>query len=124
MFFVDYVRWHYGQALVLYIRTSKNFWWFFVQFFSLTALLSSFFAPYKRITEDRPRGFDIEGWISALIINVLSRIIRMGIRLVLIVTGLLTLVLYTVTIFIGYGVWLIAPIVILTCIGYGTVLLV
>lgn len=124
MFFVDYVRWHYGQALILYIRTSKNFWWFFVQFFSLRALISSFFAPFKRITEERPRGFDIEGWISTLIINLLSRGIGMIIRLVLILSGFITLILYTVVIFFGYGVWLTAPFVILFCFGYGTILLI
>lgn len=123
LFFVDYGMWHYGQALVLYIRVAKNIWWFIVQFFSLSALLSSFFEPYKRITDTSPRGWSLEAWAGAILINILSRLIGMCVRLVLITAGVATLTLFTMVSLFGYILWLGMPVVIISSIGYGLFLL-
>jgi len=124
LFFSDYVRWHYGRALVLYVRISKNLWWFIVQFFSLTSLLASFFAPYKRIVDDTERGWNLEAWAGSIAINLLSRLIGMGVRLVLIVIGIIILTGFTMAGFVGYLLWLGAPVLILSSYGYGMLLLI
>lgn len=115
MFFVTvlqhYLVWHYGMALVLYLRIYRNLSWFVLSFFSVASLSLSFFAPFRRITETRTRTFDLGAWASAFVINLLSRILGACIRLIIIMMGLTTLSLLTVVSLVGYAFWLAAPIV-------------
>jgi len=114
-----YLIWHYGQAITSYLRVYKNFWWFLVQFFSIKELLASLFSPFKRMTETRTKKFDLEDFFGALMINILSRLIGFVIRSFLIITGIVSLVTYSVFGLFFYGVWLIAPLLIPVCLVYG-----
>ncbi len=127
MFFLtivwDYLIWHYTTALVSFVRVYKNFWWFLTQFFSLPQLLPSLLAPYKKITEQRRRLFDIEGWIGYIIINSISRLIGFVTRGVIICWGITSLVGLSLFASIIYALFIIAPLLIATCFGYGIYLL-
>lgn len=112
MFFsylLEYGRWHYGDALVSYLRILKNFWWFVVAYFSLPLLLKTLFVPYKRMTE--VRGTNISSWLEAGVMNTLSRAVGMVVRLILLLGGFVALCLLTVGGIVGYGVWLVLPLV-------------
>lgn len=122
VFIHHYLLWHYRDALRGYLRIYKNFFWFFVSFFSISDLCRSFFAPYKRITEPRGRGFNIEAFVSALIINTVSRCIGMAVRAVLIFSGFITVIVYSIFALLGYALWLGAPFVIITSIVYGIII--
>ncbi len=122
-FFLDYAGWHYDRALPHYVRIYKNLWWFLVQFFSLPYLASSFFAPYKRVIEPKSRRFDLEDWLGRILINLLSRLIGMIIRFVIIISGIMTLVVYILLGCLGYVLWLVWPILIISCWVYGFKLL-
>jgi hypothetical protein len=111
MFFsllVEYGRWHYGDALISYVRILKNFWWFVVAYFSMPLLLTTLFVPYKRMTEERGSG--LSSWLEASVMNSLSRFVGFLVRLFLLFVGFLTLCLLTVGGIFGYGFWLILPI--------------
>lgn len=127
MFFLtivrDYTIWHYSTALVAFVRLYKNFWWFTVQFFSIPQLSGSLLAPFKRITERRAGLFDIEAWAGFIIINIISRLIGFVTRLVIICTGLVSLILLCLVSVIWYGIWLAAPAIISYCLIYGLYLL-
>ncbi len=128
MFFSVFIRhylwWHYRDALASYIRIYKNFFWFLVSFFSLGELSRSFFAPYKRITEPRGRGFSIEAWFNSLIINTMSRGIGMIVRGVILLVGFITLMLHMSMAIIGYAVWIGAPLIIIGSIVLGVTLVI
>jgi hypothetical protein len=112
MFFtllVDYVRWHYGEALVHYLRILKTWWWFVLAYFSVPLLLVTLFAPFKRSYEPHARGERIGVHIEHIVINTLSRLIGACIRLSLIIVALFLLVSLTVLGVFGYAIWLIAP---------------
>ncbi len=115
MFFVSvlqhYLLWHYGYALVLYVRIYRNLAWFVTEFFSMSTLVRTLFSPFRRITEPPSRIFDIAAWSSAFIINTLSRILGACIRASLLLCGVTTLSLLTFVSLTGYAFWLIAPIV-------------
>jgi hypothetical protein len=115
MFFVSvlqhYLLWHYGYALVLYVRIYRNLAWFVMEFFSMSTLLRTLFSPFRRITEPPSRTFDIAAWSSALVINTLSRILGACIRISLLLAGLVSLSLLTAVSLVGYAFWLVAPIV-------------
>lgn len=127
MFFLtivrDYLNWHYTTALVSFVRVYKNFWWFLTQFFSIPQLLGSLISPYKRITEKRRRLLDIEGWIGYLIINFVSRLIGLTLRLVILSLGVTSLVGLSLFASIIYALFIIAPFLVLICFGYGMYLL-
>lgn len=114
MFFLtivgDYLWWHYTTALISFIRIFKNFWWFIVNFFSIPQLISSLLSPYKRITEKRGDWLDLESWAGYILINLVSRLIGLSVRLVIILLGIFTLTLYIALAVFSYGIWLIAPI--------------
>lgn len=127
MFFLtivwDYLIWHYTTALVSFVRLYKNFWWFLTQFFSLPQLLGSLVVPYKRITEQRRRLFDIEGWIGYFIINTISRLIGFISRIVIISWGITSLVGLSFFASFLYALFIIAPLIIVICFTYGIFLL-
>jgi hypothetical protein len=123
MFFVtvlqQYLRWHYGYALVLYLRVYRNINWFVAHFFSIKELTLSLFVPFRRITETRTRRFDIGEWASVLTINLISRLLGAVIRLILIGAGIISLSLLALMSIFSYAVWLVAPLLSLFCIVFG-----
>lgn len=118
-----YLVWHYGRALVEFVRVYKNLWWFLVAFFSIPQLMHSLVSPFKRMTERRGRLFDLEAWASFIIINLMSRFIGAAIRLTLIVLGITSLLGLTILSLFCYAMWLIAPLLTVSSITYGIVLL-
>lgn len=114
-----YFWWHYTQALVLYIRVSKNLWWFLVQFFSIPLLLMSLFSPFKRVVEQRRKAWDLEDLAGVLLVNAMSRIIGALVRLTIICIGIVTLVSFTLLSVVGYALWLLAPFLVVGGVGYG-----
>lgn len=118
-----YLWWHYGKALSSYLRITKNIWWFLVQVFSLSLLARSLFTPLKRIHETRQRTGNFEDLAGALLINTLSRLFGLVIRLVIIISGLATLLLFSTLSIVLYALWLIAPIALIGSFGYGSWLL-
>ncbi|MES2749177.1 MAG: hypothetical protein V4606_02170 [Patescibacteria group bacterium] len=127
MFFLtivhDYLTWHYTTALISFVRIYKNFWWFLTQFFSLPQLLTSLFAPYKRMTERRGKLLDMEGWLEYFTINLLSRLLGLVARLTIIISGVLSLSVFSLVAAIWYAIFIIAPILVALCFSYGLYLL-
>jgi hypothetical protein len=121
---IDYLYWHYTKALVSYIRIYKNFFVFVVQLFSIGELLKSLFSPYKRIVERHETGFDIGLILSDLLINTVSRIIGLIIRLCIILAGLLSVCVLTMLALCLYAIWLVAPMLLVVCFFTGLYLII
>lgn len=120
---VEYITWHYGNALGNYVRIVRNGRDFIWYFFSIPVLARTLLAPYKRIQEPRTRRFDLEDWAGSVIINLLSRLIGMFIRLVLLAVGLASFIIFMVLSVIGFGVWLAGPILVLMSVLVGFILI-
>lgn len=124
MFFAflrDYVRWHYNDALIGYIRILKNFWWFLVSFFSISILLKSLFHPYKRMSESNSD--TLQNWIESKILNTLSRLIGFFVRLFIIVIGIVFISALIIGGVVFYVLWLVAPLLPLIFISLGLILI-
>jgi hypothetical protein len=107
----SYFAWHYGRAFVDIFHIWMNFFWFVFNFFSLSALINTFFDPWKRMGESYPKGFDIAGVISTFVVNALMRVVGIMVRLIVLCIGLF----FTALILVG-GIaigllWALAPIV-------------
>lgn len=109
LIFNHYIVWHYSIALGLIANIWRNMLWFTIHYFSIPLLLRSLFAPWKRMTESKGRGFDLEAIAGAIVINFFSRLVGAIARGVLICIGLATLAVEFVSIALVFAVWLTAP---------------
>ncbi len=115
----DYFAWHYLRAWKELFHVWLNFLWFVIHFFSIPELFQSLFAPWKRITEERKRGFSFEDLAAFVIINLLSRCIGAVLRATIIVAGLCVLTLTIIAGVVTYLFWLCAPLIIIGCFIFG-----
>ena len=120
----DYVRWHYGEAFKELFHVWCNFLWFIIHFFSLPQLSSSLIAPWKRMTEERTKGFDFETFLSYLIINLLSRVVGFILRSAVILVGLTVLLLTVLSGFSIFLFWVVAPVAIVALLALGVSLVI
>lgn len=118
---VDYFEWHYSTALKRIFHVWRNFFWFLVAFFSITQLLKSLFSPWKRITEERGKTFDLEDLAGFIIIGIISRFIGFILRFTIILIGLISLIILSVGLLATYVFWLAAPFLIPTIFFFGLV---
>jgi hypothetical protein len=117
------VWWHYQDALVGYLRVSRNFWWYFFHVFSIPQLASSLYAPYKRQVEKRAYHFSLATLSEYLILNFLSRLLGFLVRVAIITTGFFILLVYTTLSIAGFTLWLAAPVLIILGISGGVFLM-
>ena len=105
----SYLYWHYTEALEDIWQHLKNFLWFVYHFFSLPLLFHTLFAPWKRMTEAYPHGLDMGGFLSALFINTMMRMIGLAMRALLILAGLFCLAVVFILGLGAFVLWLILP---------------
>ncbi len=107
---VDYVRWHYTRAFRDIGATWLNIAWFVTHFFSMPLLLRTFFSPWKRVTEEYHKK-GIEALASTFLVNTLSRLIGICVRLVILVMGVATLLITVLGLIVFLVVWIVLPLV-------------
>ncbi|MBI2120129.1 MAG: hypothetical protein HYT94_00715 [Parcubacteria group bacterium] len=107
----SYFSWHYGRAFVDMFHIWMNFLWFVVNFFSISAIIGTFFDPWKRMGERYPKGLDITAWITAFTVNGLMRFVGIMIRTTVLA---ISFVFLSVVFFVGIAVflaWTFMPVV-------------
>lgn len=117
--FHHYLLWHYTKAFSEILHVWKNFFWFVVNFFSITQLLKSLFSPWKRITEERKRAFDLEDIASHIVIGLLSRLIGFILRFTIVLSGTFLLLILCLGLVVTYIFWILAPAFIVGSLFYG-----
>lgn len=105
----DYFVWHYTRAWRELGHVWWNLLWFTAHVFSIPQLSRSWVAPFKRITEEKQRGFNLEAFASRIIINLLSRVIGGLVRTFIIGCGLVALCLVLLAGVMTYIVWAVLP---------------
>lgn len=107
----SYFAWHYGRAFIDMFHIWMNFLWFIFNFFSISALINTFFDPWKRMGESYPKGFDIAGVVSTLVVNLLMRVVGIMVRLIVLSIGLaFAVVIFVAGITVGI-LWALMPVV-------------
>jgi len=124
-FIGEYFAWHYSEALVDAVRIWRDLLRFLYQFFSIHLLVRTFFAPWKRLGEERKKGFDIADFLSVLVINIIMRLIGISMRIVLIIVGVAVMFIGVLLGIVAIFVWIFAPliIVLLITVGVGIIFL-
>ncbi len=109
----DYVLWHYSTAYVDLVYIWWNYLWFVNHLFSFPDVVRSWFAPFKRLQENkvnillRPSDF-----FANMVVNIIMRIVGAIIRTALIAIAIVSfsIVLLFGVMFIGF--WTILPILV------------
>ncbi|MEX2405240.1 MAG: hypothetical protein WD579_01415 [Candidatus Paceibacterota bacterium] len=121
---LSYIRWHYTAAYVDYYRIATNFLWFLWHFFAIPLHLKTLFIPWRRLSEETGRYFDLERLFERIIINTIMRVIGVFIRLLLIIAGIIVIAATFFVLVILGVMWAILPLIILYTIINGIILLV
>ncbi len=109
-----YIYWHYAQGLIQLARNIGGFLLFELHFFSIGSLLKTFFSPFQRLTENYSKhSFDVEAFLSVLIVNIIMRVVGMCVRTVLLVIAGITLIISIILGGLFLVLWLIIPLLLL-----------
>lgn len=83
-----WLRWHFYEVPQFLMSVWENYFDFGIYFFSIPLLIKTLFSPWRRYRWRYPRGFDIGGFLSALVSNMYSRFMGFLVRVVLIIFSL------------------------------------
>jgi ATP-dependent Clp protease ATP-binding subunit ClpC len=105
-----FLSWHYTDGLKFYADRYVYFLRAIVHYFSLPVLIPTLFSPWKRLVanEDKP-GFDLMYAFQTASFNLISRGIGAVVRMILFVSGTLTLMLFFVFGAFGFILWMAVP---------------
>ncbi len=118
-----YFKWHYVDATREILKGWGNFLWFNFNYFSIGLLLRTFFSPWRRITWDYGRGFDIGRYLFIFGSNLVSRILGAFVRTWLIAAGIAGELLLLSAGSIFFLFWLALPALLTAAFFYGLTLL-
>lgn len=107
----DFLNWHINQGLPAFARQRRQAVNSSLRFFNFAGLIANFFTPYRRlyVPEDRAR-FGIKSFFDRLSFNLISRAIGASLRTVLLFTGLIGLILWTLANFLLIAAFATLPI--------------
>ncbi len=120
----NYVIWHYKNAPEAIFHIWLNILQYINHIFAIKIHLLSLFAPWHRMTEKRTKKWNFEDFAGVLLINGISRFIGFFLRIILIITGLISMALLCVSLVGIYLLWYFAPITIIGSIILGIALIV
>ena len=85
--------------------------------------MQSLFSPWKRVTAPRTKRWDFEDYASALVVNLMSRVIGVILRLALIVVGRVLQLLLIIFGALFYVSWFFLPLILASLCIYGWVII-
>ena len=102
--------WHYTKGLELYINRWLSFFDWINHNFSLTLLVKTLFAPWKRlVVVERGPGFDLKRFFENLTFNFISRGIGAVVRFTLFWVGIILILLTSFGGIVGLILWVTLP---------------
>ena len=81
--FFEYLAWQYGDGVNEYLRAWRNIHWYLWRAFSVSLLLRTLFAPFRRTGESYKGGFDPSTIAQTFMVNMVTRFVGMVVKLVL-----------------------------------------
>jgi ATP-dependent Clp protease ATP-binding subunit ClpA len=103
---MEFLVWHYSAGFKYYVEVWFSYLDWVAHSFSLPLLISSLFAPWKRLlVEDKSPGFNLSRWLTNLSFNLISRGIGAVTRLILMAAGIFLLALVFIFGTVGLFFW-------------------
>lgn len=109
----DYIIWHYTRAYVDIFHIWLNYLWFINHLFSVPAVIGSWFAPFKRLQENKVNILKSpEDFFANLFVNIMMRIVGACIRTAIIVIASVGFIFVNVFGVVCLSLWTILPLLI------------
>ncbi len=115
--------WHFYDMPKAIMKGWKNFLYFNFNFFSVFNLLKSYFSPWRKYHSSYGELFEVWKNIETFVFNGMSRIIGAILRTFLIVIGIVIEIFIFFFGLIVIFVWLLLPILIISGLIFGVILL-
>lgn len=106
---LDWFKWHFYQAPEFLFLVIKNYLSFCADFFSISLLLSTFFAPWRKTSWSYSKRFAIGEYLGNLITNGFSRALGAVLRLGLIIIGIVVQMIVFVLGAVMLLLWVLLP---------------
>lgn len=106
-----YILWHYTKSWTDVFRVISNYLWFVSNYFSISLLSRTLFAPWHRLSISGGKGQE-DGFFSAVILNTVMRLVGFLIRSITIVIGVLVLAISAGIAGIFLVAWIFFPAII------------
>jgi hypothetical protein len=107
----DYLVWHYSTAYVDLLRVWWNYLWFVNHLFSVPDVLMTWFAPFKRLQEERANILlHPEDFFGALFVNFMMRLVGFLVRTALLSIALLAFLVVLLAGFFFLALWTVLPV--------------
>lgn len=111
--FWGYLKWHYSKGFKSLFVVWNNFLSFLANYFSLKLMISNLFDHWKRMSDPYPKKFSFSAYLSAFIVNLITRLVGIIMRLFILIIGSLICLIFILLLPILILVWLCLPIMIL-----------
>ncbi len=109
----NYLVWHYSTAYIDLFHVWWNYLWFVNHLFSVPDVLRSWFAPFKRLQEERGNILlHPEDFFGSLFINFIMRIVGFVIRTALITIALLSFLIVLIGGCMFLLLWTVLPVLV------------
>ncbi len=107
-----YGKWHYSNALLAIINLWRNFIWFWTKFFSISDLVQTWLAPWRRLSESYGDSLDLKVYAEAFFINSFMRLVGVIIKTIVILIWLLVVIGTIIAGILAFLIWLFLPLLI------------
>lgn len=105
-----YLVWHYTQALHDLFSLIADGFRFIIHFFSIRLLTRTFFAPWRRLHEEAPKGIaHVADFLAAKTVNTIMRCVGILVRASVLLMGLATLASFLCLSIVLFFCWLFLP---------------
>jgi hypothetical protein len=123
LIFPHYISWHYTKAISDLLNLFKDFARFIWTFFSIKLLLQTLFVPFQKLSVKRTKKLDLEDFFSALVTNLLMRLIGFVIRSFFILAGILSMIFFVIAYSVVFLIWIVLPLILISMFVLGFIAL-
>ncbi len=109
--------------MVEFLVLARSLIKFVFDFFSVSILLRSYFAPWRRLHEEYQKQRPLGEWFEVFVLNMLMRTVGIFMRTIMIVVGLIATLISLFVAALGLILWLVAPVLVVILFGAGLNLL-
>jgi len=110
---IEWFEWHFFERTKFYFRAFFNICSFLIDYFSTKDLIKSLFSPWKRISVEYPKSFDIQKTFEAFFFNIFSRLFGAVFRIGFIFFGILVELIAIIVGLIIYLILFFMPVLII-----------
>ena len=116
---VQYLQWYYFEVAKEILRGWRNYLWFISNYFSISLLLKTLFAPWRRYRFSYGRGFSLKQYLSSFSFNAFSRLVGFIIRIIFIILGVISEIIIFIAGLAVFLIWLGLPIILAAGLYFG-----